>query len=262
MAFLTILTLICLTGFQVTSETASVRFLGRLGAALIELDRWLPAHRDDIQLQARDRPSQPLTLTDLPLNVTIPPSAANASSSALEATIRDAMGQRLYKDGTGAIQDDQGQSHLSITEPIRWAIGTLDSGAHGFWSITLAITGLALLAVFAGHFWMRRSPLPGFAVGSAIAVVPALIAWLIVTLVGSSMSGALNEELARVARDGVWLGVRDSIAATAIGLGSLYAYNTLIGPGRNDEWEQWDELELEYEAYDSYESEGQEAPPY
>ncbi len=257
-AFLTILTLVCLSAYQITSETSSVRLLGRLGAALMELDRWLPAHRDDVELLARDRPNQPLALTDLPIEVAIPANTAlQAPEPVLKATITEAMGHRLYEDGYGAIQDEQGESHLAITEPLRWAVDMLDSSAHGFWRIGLVITGLALLALCVGHFWVRQSPLPGLTVGSAIAAVLAVVAWLVVSLLSSSVSGALDEELAQVARDGVWIGLRNSIAATAIGLGGLYAYNSLVGPREQDEWGEWDEYE-----YDAYEPDSREAPPY
>jgi len=255
-AILTIVTLVALTGYQVTSETSAVRLLGRLGAALIELDRWLPAHRDDIELLARDRPNQPLVLAELPIDVAIPASAAlDAPMPVLRATIVEAMGRRLYEHGAGAIQDEEGESHLGITEPLRWAVDALDESAHGFWQLLLIIAGLTLLAVLAGHAWMRQSPLPGLAVGSAIAALLALMAWLAVTAIGSSLHGAIDEEIARVARDGVWLGLRNSLAATAIGLGALYAAHTLMGRRPEESWDEWDEFEYE-------EQEPRKAPPY
>jgi hypothetical protein len=241
-AFLAIVTLVSLTGYQVTSETSAVRLLGRLGGALIEIDRWLPAHRDDIELLARDRPSQPLVLTDLPIEVSIPaPAALEASQPVLEATITDAMGRKLYEDGYGAIHDEQGKSHLAITEPLRWAIDGLDRSAHGFWRIAVVVAGLALLVVCLAHFWARQSPLPGLAVSA----------------LGSSVSGGIDEEIAMVARDGVWLGLRNSFAATGIGLGALYVYNSFAGPRREEDWEEWDDFD-----YETPEPESREAPPY
>ena len=259
-AVLTIVTLVCLTGYQVTSETSSVRLLGRLGAATIELDRWLPAHRDDIELLARDRPSQPLVLTDLPIDVTIPaPAALEASTPVLKATIRDAMGRALYEGGYGAIRDDQGTNHLGLTEPLRWAIDGLDSSAHSFWLIGFVITGLALAVICLAHLWTRQSPMPGVAVGSAIAALLALVAWLAVSLIGATATGTIDVEIARVAKDGVWIGLRNGLAATGIGLGGLYVYSSFISPHRDDDWDNWDDFGDEYEP-----SEGQprQVPPY
>lgn len=256
-AFLTIVTLFALTAYQVTGETSSVRLLGRLGAALIELDRWLPAHRDDIELLARDRPDQPLLLDELPIDVTIPaPAALDAPQSVLAATIREAMGRRLYHDGHEAVHGDDGESNLGLTEPLRWAIDGLDSSAHSFWRLAAIIAGLTLIVVCVGHFWVRVSPLPGLAVGSAVAAVLALAFWLAVSLLGSSFSGSLNEELASVAKDSAWLGVRNTLAATAIGLGAVYVQSTLSRP--RDTWEDWDD-EFDYEPQ---EPEHREAPPY
>ena len=256
-ALLTIATLVSLTGYQVTSETSAVRLLGRLGAALIEIDRWLPAHRDDIELLARDRPNEPLALSGLPIEVAIPASAALDATPVIEATITEAMGRKLYEDGYGAIQDEQGATHLGLTEPLRWAIDSLDSSAHGMWRIAAAITALSLLAICLAHLWTRQSPLPGLAAGSAIAAVLALVTWLAVTALDSSVSGAIDEEIAKVARDGVWIGLRNSLAATAIGLGALYVYNSLVGPRHEGDWEEWDDFD-----YQAQEPESREAPPY
>jgi hypothetical protein len=256
-AFLTIVTLITLTGFQVTSETSSVRLLGRLGSALVELDRWLPAHREDIKLLARDRPNQPLVLSELPVDVAIPAATAlDAPLPVLKASITEAMGHRLYESGYHVIRDEQGESHLGFMEPLRWAVSGLDSGAHAFWRIALAVAGIALLVVCAGHFWARQSPLPGVAVGSAIATILALGVWLLLKFLGSSVDGALDREIASVAVDGIWIGLRNSLAATAIGLGALYAYNSFVGPRPRDDWDEWDDFD-----YEGYEPEPRGAPP-
>jgi hypothetical protein len=257
-AFLTFATLVGLTGYQVTHETSSVRLLGRLGAALIELDRWLPAHRDDIELAARDRPNQPLVLDGLPIDVAIPASAVlEAPEPVLRATIVEAMGRRLYEDGYSAIADEEGESHLGLTEPLRWAVDALNSSAHSFWRIVMITAGLTLAAVCVGHVWMRQSPLAGIAAGSAVAAIGALVVWLLVSALGSSVSGAIDEEIARVARDGIWLGLRNSLAALAIGVGGLYAVNTLFGRRGDEGWEDWEEY-----GFEPHDPESREAPPY
>ena len=256
-AFLTILALASLTGYQITSETSAVRLLGRLGAALVELDRWLPAHREDIELLARDRPTEPLILNELPVDVAIPAEVAlEASEPVVKATITEAMGHRLYEDGYDAIQDEQGETHLGLTEPLRWTVGSLDSSAHSFWRLALIVSGGALIVLSLVLFWARQSPVPGFAVGSAIGALLALMAWLAASFFGASVDGALDEEIAQVTLDGVWIGLRNSFAATAIGLGGLYVYNSFLG---HREVNEWDEDEYGYDAYDE---EPRRAPPY
>ena len=62
-----------------------------------------------------------------------------------------------------------------------------------------------------------------------------------------------------MAKDGVWIGLRNGLAATGIGLGGLYVYSSFISPHRDDDWDNWDDFGDEYEP-----SEGQprQAPPY
>jgi hypothetical protein len=243
-AFLTLVTLFALTGYQVTSEAAAVRLLGRLGASLIELDRWLPAHREDIELLAGDRPDQPLVLDELPIEVAIPPEAVlDAPDSMLRATIAEAMGRRLYEDGYLAIEAESGADNLNLTEPLRWSIDALERSAHTFWTIVVIIAALALAAVCAGHLWLRQSPLPGLVAGSAIAAVFAIAAWLVTGGIASSVSGSLNQEIAEVVRDGVWVGVRNTLGATAIGLGGLYVLSIRFGRAEEDRWYEWDDLD-------------------
>jgi hypothetical protein len=70
------------------------------------------------------------------------------------------------------------------------------------------------------------------------------------------VNGALDEEIAQVAIDGAWIGLRNSFAATAIGVGAFYVYHSFVGPRQRD-WDEWDDYD--YEAYDQ---ESRQAPPY
>ena len=263
-ALLTVVTLFALAGYQITSATAGVRFEGRLGSALIELDRWLPSHREDLSLLSRDRPNTPLTLPDVPIDVTIPADQiANASDPQLEATITHAMGEVLYRDGSGAVHDEQGKSHLSVTDPVRWAINLTGSGAHSFWRTLLFITGLILLAVCVAQLYMRHSPLPGLAVGGGLAAVGALLIWIAAHFLHASLNSVVDKEIALILRDGAWLGLRNALALTAIALSALYLTGVFA---RREEQphHSWYDDEPDYDAYEPFEppSPPQDAPHY
>ena len=242
-AILTVVTLFALAGYQVTSEESGARMLGRVGAALIELDRWLPAHKDDIELLSRDRPNAPLVLPDLPFEVAIPSTAASdANPETLRATITRAMGDQLYNEGSGAVRDEAGESHLDYTEPVRWTINMLGDGAHAFWTLVLIIAGLSLLALCAGMIWTRQSPLMAIAAGGAIAALLSLVAWLGMQALGSAMSGAIDKEIALVLRDGAWIGLRNGLAVVAMGLAAVFVFDNLF-PRPEANWDDWDEYE-------------------
>jgi len=258
-AILTVVVLLCLAGYQVTSETAAVRMLGRVGAALIELDRWLPAHRDDIELLSRDRPDAPLTLPDLPVEVLIPSSAVlEAPDEDLQATIKRAMGEKLYRDGSGALQDEAGESHLGFAEPVRWTINLLGEGMHGTWRSVLVLSVVLLLALCAGMLWTRQSPLIALTLGGVIAGGLSLAVWFIAQAMNSVLDGAVDKEIALVLRDGAWIGLRNGLSLAAIGAATMYLLSQLFHPrDRDEDWHEYDDREYSYEG-----PRGRQHPPY
>lgn len=257
-AILTAVVLFCLAGYQVTTEIAGVRFEGRIGAALIELDRWLPAHRDDIELLSRDRPDAPLVLPDLPIEVLIPSSAVlEAPDETLQATIQRAMGEKLYADGSGAVQDESGKSHLGFAEPVRWTINLLGADMHGTWRSVLILTTVLLLAVCAGMLWTRQSPLSAVAIGGVIAAVLSLGMWFLAQVMNTLLDGAVDKEIALVLRDGAWIGLRNGLSVAVIGAAATYLVSQLARP--RDRYDDWDDDEPGY----SYEApRGRQHPPY
>ena len=255
-ALLTVITLFALAGYQITTVTAGVRFEGRLGAALIELDRWLPSHREDLMLLARDRPNAPLTLPDVPIDVTIPPDQiTNASDAQLEATITRAMGDVLYDHGSAAVHDEHGKSHLSVSDPVRWAINLTGSGAHSFWRTVLIVVALILLAVCVAQLYARHSPLGGLAAGGVAAAAGAFLIWISAHFIHASLSSVVDREIALILRDGAWLGLRNALAVAAIALSALYLTGVFA------QREQRDDLWYDDEPYDyEYEFEPPEPP--
>ena len=70
------------------------------------------------------------------------------------------------------------------------------------------------------------------------------MAWLLTGIVDSQVESTVDQEIVQILRDVAWLGVRNSVAATAILLGLLYLSR---------------QLSLEGEEYDSYREEAEES---
>ncbi len=231
-------TLLAFAGYQVTGEEGATKLLGRLAAALVELDRWVPSHREDIQLLAKDRPQESVLIDDLPVDVVLPSAAVlEADNEGIRDLLRAAMGRRLYEEGRGTLQDEAGGTHLPVTEPVRWTVSLLGSGAHGFWRIATMATGLATLGLLASLVMSRRSPMMPLLAGAIGAAVAAFSVWLVAGGAGSMFDSAVDKEIMLILRDGAWLGLRNSLAVAAISLAVLYLWRALMAPRltRDDE---------------------------
>ncbi len=227
---LTIAALFALTGWQVTSETAATRLLGRLASAMIEIDRWLPAHEEDLQLLARDRTDGVILVRDLPIEVTLPSAVVlEAQPGVIEALIRQEMGRQLYEDGNSAFKDNDGNTaSLGINEPVRWTVMMLGSGMHGFWTAALILTLLLALAAAASVMTTGETPVHAIATGAVIGAIASLGFYLLMHLVGSMASSAVDKETVMIIKDGAWIGVRNC-GGVALASGVL-AF--LLGMGR------------------------------
>lgn len=231
---LTALTLFAFAGYQVTSEAAATKLLGRLAAALVELDRWVPTHREDIELVARDRPQEAVLVDDLPVDVLIPSQVAlQAGDEELRNDLRAAMGRRLYDEGSAILQDEEGESHLPVTEPVRWTVWLLGSGMHAFWRVASIAGALVTLALGVRLWLTRQSPLLPLLAGSIGAAVAAFFVWLVAGTGGSLFDSSVDQENMLILRDGAWLGLRNALSLAVIALGLLYLWRTLIEPRRD-----------------------------
>jgi hypothetical protein len=219
---LTIVALFALTGWQVTSETASTRLLGRLGASMVEIDRWLPAHIDDIKLVARDRDDGTVQVRDLPMNVTLPSVVVvDAEEPQLRTLITAEMGRQLYHDGNSAFRDNEGdKASLGINEPVRWTVTLLGRGMHGFWLAVMALTLLLTLAAAASMMTTGALPANSVAIGALIGGFLALGFWALLHVVEGMASSAADREIILILQDGAWIGVRDC-GGVAIAAGVL-----------------------------------------
>ena len=174
------------------------------------------------------------------------PSAAvlDGDNEQLRDVLRAAMGSRLYHEGGGVLQDEEGGTHLPVTEPVRWTISLLGSSAHGFWRIASIAAGIATLGLLASLVMSRRSPLLPLLAGAAVAAVASLFVWLVAGGGASLFDGAVDKEIMLILRDGAWLGLRNALGVAVIALASLYLWRTLVEPRRQREEERyWPDFE-------------------
>lgn len=238
-----------LSGVQVTSSTAAPRLLGRLFAAMIEIDRWLPVHRDDIQTLARERERGLIVLDDLPVQVRLRASdVAGASDATVKRLVRAEAGEILYREGLHAFRARENGGNLPIDHPSRWTIWLFGEAAHSVWrgAMYFAATATALLALVAllSTSGSRLRALAGpAALGAGAAMLTAGAFWLLMTAVASSMSSVLGRELALIYRDAAWVGLRNGFAVLVVALAFLIT-SSLVGssaesdrswPGESDD---------------------------
>jgi hypothetical protein len=221
--FLTIVFLFSLTGYQITTEAAATRLLGRLGAALIEVDRWLPAHQEELQVRAEDRPTGNVPLSGVPVAAELPSSQVlGAPPPVLRDRVIAAMGQALYTDGADALRSSDGTAAatLSVEEPVRWASTLLEKDMHTYWLPPLAFSGIIIAGLCLDFIRMGRSPLSSILAGAMMATFFAAAGWIFATLADSVLESGVDREVMLIAKDGAFMGLRNSVtvgaAATAL----------------------------------------------
>jgi hypothetical protein len=237
-AVFTAIALFALAGYQVTGETAGSRLLGRLAASLVELDRWVPAHREDIELLARDKQQGFISLNDLPVEVNLPAFVAvDTDDATLSDAITRIMGGRLYNEGTSAFRDAQGESRsLSAAEPVRWVTGLLNKGMHGFWTAVLVLALLVLLGLCASALMGGRLPLVPLGAGAALAAVFSAAAWIAAQFASGVFDSPVDKEIMLILRDGAFIGLRDSLAICAVVGALIFVLRLSRHEGASESW--------------------------
>jgi len=218
---LTIVFLFSLTGFQITGHTAATRLLGRIGGSLIEVDRWLPSHIEELQLRADDRPNGTVPLAGVPIDAEIPSSKVRgAPPDLLRDHVVQAMGEALYTKGTDALRTESGAAKLSVEEPVKWATHLLEEDVHDYWLPPLAFSGIIIAGLCLDFLRVGRSPLSSILVGALTSTLFAAAAWTFATFAESVLESGVDKEVMLVARDGAFMGLRNSVtlgaAATAL----------------------------------------------
>ena len=236
---LTIVFLFSLTGFQITSEQAATRLLGRLGASLIEIDRWLPAHQEELQLRAEDRPNGAVPLAGVPVAAEIPSSRVlGAPPEVLRDRVIEAMGLALYNNGTDALRDEKGPVELSIEEPVRWAIDALQRDMNSIWLPPMAFSGIVLAGLCLDFMRMGRSPLSSILVGAFTATFFAAAAWILATLGAGIMESGVDKEVMQVAKDGAFMGLRNSVTMGAAATALMLVLKVTVQTPRRDLYDE------------------------
>jgi hypothetical protein len=223
LAITTFVFIFSLTFFQGTGPTAGPRLQGRLAAAAVELDRWLPAHREDIEASARERPRLAIELTELPVSVTVPTTAVlDQDPSRLQAAIVAAMGEVLYADGRPAFF---GGGSLSVTEPARWLMDFIRPSVHRFWEYLalFELAGIVLLATVAA-ISTTAPPLSAIlrpvAFGAGFALLASVVLWLAGRAGAAAAGPPITDESFLIVRDFAALGIRISLAL-CLGAGAI-----------------------------------------
>jgi hypothetical protein len=226
---------VCLALFQVTGPVAAPRLLGRLAAAAIELDRWLPAHRDDIEASARERPRVSIEVTGLPISVFVPSSAVLADDgSGLRPAITGAMGRALYSTGRTAFE---GNGSISITEPARWTMDLLRPPDYKVWKVAcLALLILAAITAALAAISTEGPPLPAvlkpIALGAALAAFSGALFWLLFRVAALLTGPSVDGEVLLIGRDVAGVALRDGFGVS-LGAAAILMLLGIASPGGN-----------------------------
>lgn len=182
--------------FLWTGSTAGPRLQGRLAAIAIEIDRWLPAHRDDIEASARERPRVAIQVTDLPLDASVPASVVlDDQGSGLRAALVASMGETLYQRGRAAFH---GGGSIALTEPSRWLMDIVRPSVHHAWAFVVLLNiALLILLGTLNAISTTATPLSAIlrpvAFGSGAALLTSIALWIAwrggTLLVGPTITG-------------------------------------------------------------------------
>jgi hypothetical protein len=178
---------------------------------MVELDRWLPNHVDDLKLQARDKDDGIVEVRDLPITVQLPAAAVvNADEPTLRTMIVNEMGRQLYDNGTSAFRENDGSTaSLGVTEPVRWAVTLLNSSMHRVWLAVMALTLLLALAAAASVMTTGHPPVNAIAIGAILGGILCVAFWGLTQFIEGSAGSAADREIVLILRDGGIMGLRN-----------------------------------------------------
>lgn len=210
--------LVALSGTEATSEEAARPALESLVETMVGLPALLELHEDTIRDATGDA-----VVPGYPLPVTIPGDEVAEGPARWREVILDESSALLYADGPGVFGESEGAGTFSTSGGTRLLMDNLTesrNGSFGFlvWPLGIVAVVAAIGIVVVGSSFGRFVAL-GLATAAAgiPAVVVGVLAWMVVTFVGSDGS-ALAEEAHGIASDVAWLPLRNGLTLIAAGL--------------------------------------------
>jgi hypothetical protein len=239
-------TILSLSGYQATSETAAQRLLGRLFGAMIEIDRWLPAHVDDLRAAAEERRAGVVQVDALPVPVRIRgEDVVAADEDTLKDTILAEAGWMLHSRGLDAFEEDGNRGSLALNDPVRWTVLLLSSDAHAVWRVMLlgglGLTLLLALLVAVSVVGSRLKAVAGsIAAGALIAGLLSAMLWGGMHLGSTAARSLVDREIGLIFRDAAWLGIRNGAAVLVAAL-AFWLVGALAGRRESYASDVWPE---------------------
>lgn len=221
--------LLALTGFQLTSRTTGERILRRAVATSTDLQGTIPRIETELHKAADQETSESVVVPDFPIRVELSRSEATTpAGDKLYERILDESARRLYDEGTPAWTSNEptmSQDIRRISAPGAFdtAFGMITSSSHTWFliaMIVLGVLGLLLAAVLlTGLRWDVRFLVLGLvALAAAVPSLAAAAVFALALRIAEPASDPFVSALLDLGIDAAWVGVRDYLAVTVVGL--------------------------------------------
>jgi len=216
---------------QVTGRGVAVRTLRRAVASLAEVDSLTPAALPEVKRQAASGVSEPLTVPDFPVAVTLDPQEAeDMTPDGLREALVGRSAAAVYRDGVSVFRADGGSGAAGLVS----ASGAIDNGLDFLreknhealravvWVLAGVCAALAAAIVALAKGYARLT-----LIGAALSAtgVPLLALAVAVQVVMRVAAGATDDyislELLQLGQDVFWVPIRNGVAFAGLGLALL-----------------------------------------
>ena len=210
--------LVALSGSEATSEEAARPALESLVDTMVGLPGLLEVHESTIRAATGDA-----EVPGYPLAVTIPADDVAEGPARWREVILEQSSALLYTEGPGVFGESEGAGTFSTSGGTRLLMENLSESRNGsfsflVWPLGIVAVVAAIGIVVVGSSFGRFTAL-GLATAAAgvPAVVVGVLAWMVVTFVGSDGS-ALAEQGHEIASDLAWLPLRNGLTFIVAGM--------------------------------------------